>query len=56
MVTYYLSNMQVECAVPVDKPVFQALPSSVAFMGYEPFKTYETVLRFRNNDNVRWQD
>lgn len=46
--------LQVECVVPVDEPVFSSLPTSVAFVGYEPFKTYETVLRFRNNDNVRW--
>ena len=45
--------LQVQCQVPVDEPIFQPFPPEVMFHGYEPFKTYEASLFFRNNDTVR---
>jgi hydrocephalus-inducing protein len=38
--------------VPVDKPLFQPLPSEIVLQNYESFKTYEIVISFRNNDKV----
>lgn len=44
--------LQVQCAVPVDEPIFQPFPPEVTFHTYEPFKTYEATIYFRNNDTV----
>lgn len=41
--------------MPIDQPLFQPYPSEVVFHSYEPFKTYETTLRLRNNDTVSVQ-
>jgi hypothetical protein len=38
--------------VPVGEPIFQPFPPEVMFANYEPFKAYEAMLCFRNNDTV----
>lgn len=40
------------CDVPLDRPIFQAEPSDITFQGFQPFKTYELVVNFRNIDKV----
>jgi hypothetical protein len=39
--------------VPIDRPLFQPVPSSIALQSFEPFVTYEVVINFRNIDKVR---
>ena len=39
--------------VPIDRPLFEPLLSEIVLQGYEAFKVYEVVVRFRNNDKVR---
>lgn len=36
--------------VPIDRPLFEPLLSEIVLQGYEAFKVYEVVVRFRNND------
>ena len=38
--------------VPIDKPLFQPSPSKVWLQSFEPFKTYEVLINFRNIDKV----
>lgn len=38
--------------VPIDCPIFEAIPSKILLQKYEPFQTYEIVITFRNNDKV----
>ncbi|CAG9464033.1 unnamed protein product [Pedinophyceae sp. YPF-701] len=45
-------STQVDCAVPLDRPIFQPFPPEFVFHSYEAFKTYEGILRLRNNDRV----
>ncbi|KAI8803400.1 hypothetical protein BJ742DRAFT_498091 [Cladochytrium replicatum] len=39
-------------AVSNDTPLFEPFPNHVILQGFTPFKTYEVVVRFRNNDKV----
>lgn len=41
---------QTQCAVDVDSPIFQPLPSVVEFKHYAPFEPTSLRLSFRNND------
>jgi hydrocephalus-inducing protein len=41
---------QTECAVDVDKPIFQPFPAVVEFAHYAPFEPVTARLSFRNND------
>lgn len=41
---------QTQCAVDVDSPIFQPLPSVVEFKQYSPFEPVTQRLSFRNND------
>ena len=43
---------QVVSKVDVDEPLFQSFPPSIEYHKYEPFRTYEALLWFRNNDYV----
>ncbi|KAJ3408149.1 hypothetical protein HDU80_006663 [Chytriomyces hyalinus] len=36
--------------VPIDRPLFEPIPSEVILQSYEPFQNYEVVISFRNND------
>ena len=38
--------------VPIDRPLFQPVPSRVVLQSFEPFVTYEVVINFRNIDKV----
>lgn len=38
--------------VPAEQSLFQAFPPHITFQGYEPGKTYEQRIAFRNNDKV----
>jgi hypothetical protein len=42
--------------VPIDKPLFQPSPARVCLQSFEPFKTYEVLINFRNIDKVRPQN
>jgi hydrocephalus-inducing protein len=41
-----------ESRIPADQPLFQAFPPHVTFQGYEPGRSYEQKIAFRNNDKV----
>ena len=43
---------QVVSKVDVDEPLFQPFPPKIEYHKYEPFRTYEALLWFRNNDYV----
>ncbi|KAJ3142605.1 hypothetical protein HK100_000034 [Physocladia obscura] len=36
--------------VPIDRPLFEPLPSEIILQSYKPFQNYEVVISFRNND------
>jgi hydrocephalus-inducing protein len=40
------------CIVSVDRPIFKAEPSNITIAGFEPFRTYEMVINFRNSDQI----
>ncbi|KAJ1547741.1 hypothetical protein HK096_000449 [Nowakowskiella sp. JEL0078] len=41
-----------ESVVPADKPLFDAFPSEIILQSYDPFKVYEVIVQFRNNDKI----
>jgi hydrocephalus-inducing protein len=41
-----------QCHVPFDIPLFQPEPANLTLEGFQPFKTYELVISFRNIDKV----
>jgi hydrocephalus-inducing protein len=41
---------QIECAVEVDKPIFQPLPPVIQFSSYNAFESVRAKILFRNND------
>ena len=40
------------CTISLDRPLFQPEPSNLTLEGFEPFKTYELAISFRNIDKV----
>ena len=38
--------------VPIDRPLFEPFPPEIILQAYQPFHTYEVVLKFRNMDRV----
>ncbi|KAI8854495.1 hypothetical protein BC829DRAFT_439199 [Chytridium lagenaria] len=36
--------------VPIGRPLFEPQPSEIILQSYKPFKTYEMIVSFRNND------
>lgn len=45
-------TQHVDSIVPLDEPIFQPSPPEIVFDSFEPFTSYTTMLRMRNNDNV----
>jgi hypothetical protein len=43
----------VTSAVPMDLPLFSIQPERVVFQNIKPFHSYQVLLRFRNEDQVR---
>jgi hydrocephalus-inducing protein len=51
-VTSFTKDALPNCIVSVDRPIFKAEPSNITVTGFEPFKTYEIMISFRNSDQI----
>ena len=40
------------CDVPLSEPLFESFPNELIISNYEPFGTYEYIIKFRNRDSV----